>query len=101
MKLKHKVKTIVAIDYNDLDRFLQQHYGFKNYEFVAVEEMSNDSDKEFTGITGTFKHNYQPEKTIAEWKAGKCPGWTTNTLLEMLVRDGHLPAGDILVSVSW
>ena len=96
MKLKQITKTITEINYNDLDEFIQTTYGWKNYEFVAVEECGNDSSHSFNP-TGDVS---DPE-VFERWDKGEFVHYSNHAIMEKLVADGHIPAGDVLVEVCW
>jgi hypothetical protein len=98
MGLEYETKTINEIDYRDLDTFIQKEYGWKEYEFVAVEECSNDSYHSFD-VDGNL--DTCDLSSIDKWKNGGFVHYSNHTIMNMLCRDGHIPAGNYIVSVSW
>ena len=101
MSLKFEVKTQRIVDYNDLDRFINESFPqFKGqYECVPYEEWNNDSS-----------HNIHVEPKISEYNlkdidemltTGKIKSYRTRDLLCYLCERGDLMEGDYLIEVSW
>jgi hypothetical protein len=43
MELKYKIKSVIMVNFNDLDEFLAKRFGLpERYEFTAMEELGND-----------------------------------------------------------
>lgn len=108
MPLKVKTQTIHVVDYAELERLANEVYGrepqggsprqfFNPYEFVAVEECSNDSDHAFT-----VTPNPDDGEAEAMIRSGAAvPIYGNLTLLQCLCADGHIAPGNYLVKVSW
>lgn len=92
-------KTVHEIGYKKLDDFIKSVTG-QEYECVCAEEWSNDSEHHFV-VTGKLD-NYDRE----EWNqfralGGKDSSFILGAILNGLCEEGHLPAGDYLISVCW
>lgn len=94
-----KIKTYTQMDYDELDKMVQEHIGVK-YESVAENEWNNDSSY-------TFSVKREPldkwdKKTLEVFRAGNREGnlWA-HIVLQELVNLNILPEGDFLVEVSW
>lgn len=94
-----KTKPFYTIDYGDFEKFICQVFGVKKFEFVADQEMSNDSCKTF---------NVQSEE-LDEWekkslenfqKTGR-ESFISQVLLTHLCHQGIIPAGNYLINVCW
>lgn len=97
-QLKFDIEIINKVDYNDLDTFVQNVLGFKDYEFACVQESGNDSSNEFN-LDGKMRE--YDLKIIEEWKAGKTPNYSNRQVLNYLVSEGYLKPGNYLINVSW
>ncbi len=95
------------IDYSDFERFVQEKYPFlKGWEFVAATECSNDSSLTFQ----VGKYHWQKSLNIHDQKNWDLANSTSdisnykisaNDIFTKLFQDGHIPAGEYLVNVSW
>lgn len=85
-------KTYTVIDYNELDALAQKVK--PGFEFVDDYEANNDTKYSFS-VT---------EKDVKEFNeaGGLDPKWVSvYDVITALVAAGDIPAGDILVEVSW
>ena len=94
-------KHIFKVDVYDLDKYIKEAFGV-NVEFIAVEEWCNDSDHEFAGMNGNINktENALVEEVLFN---GASPYHMFNTsyLLEYLVKEEMIPAGDYIINVCW
>jgi len=97
-KLNYTTKTSNHIDYNDLDNYIQKVLGWKNYEFVAVEECGNSENKSFS-IDG--KLNEWDLINIKKWKRGQIVHYSNQAILNYLCSLSVLEPGEYLVEVFW
>jgi hypothetical protein len=91
---------VIEVDYSDLNDLVHRVYGNKDYEFVADEEMNNDSTKLYRDVGREGVDSYEEEK-LEKFKKGGIETYITRTLLEDMCRSGHLEPGNYLISVCW
>lgn len=101
MELKHTKKTIIEVDYRDLEEFVKEKYPqIKDYSFVATELCENDSDHTFS-----VKHQdiREFEKKVIESirNTGHIQPYENHGILNMLLQDGYIEEGEYLVNVCW
>lgn len=96
-KLKTKVKRIFEVDYSDFDEFVRAIYG-GNFEFVADHEANNYSSYEFSCPNVHTDFGGKEEASIRE---GKYNDVSVHAIFNTLHKDGHIPAGDYIISVFW
>ena len=96
-----KSKTVIAIDYSDLENLVQIAYDIPEWSFVADNEMNNDSEKEFN--IGVGKLDEYEIKRLEEFIAtkGREGSYLTNTIMTDLYNKGILQPGCYIVSVCW
>lgn len=92
-----KTKTVIEIDYNELNELVKGKLGYKKYRF-GDDGVANDSIHSFE-IDGKLD-DYQI-KECAEYAAGTNEYCSDDTVLNKLCAEGHIPAGEYLVSVCW
>lgn len=105
MRLRHKIKTIIEVEYGALEQLAHEVYNlqFDNsqepYEFVAVQECGNDSSHQFH-IDG--KLEYAGEKESAKRiRSGIIKPYENGDLLNTLCSDGYIIPGEYVIKVSW
>ena len=102
MELKINTETVRTVDYGDLDAFLTERFGFvdEHYEFIAAEEMSNDSSKIINVDKKEFskwdKKDLERALTTKKWECHD-----TWLLLCYLCKLGEIPEGKYVIEVSW
>jgi len=101
MGLKCKVKTVIEVDYGDLEQFIQAETGHE-YEIPDREECDNDTARSFDGIDGNaqgrivgFAEDWAKFKTTGEGQ------YILRDILEGLCSEGKIQPGDYLVEISW
>lgn len=100
MKLNHIKKSVIEVDYNDFDRFVNEIYFKPNeYEFVADHEANNYSSYIFR-VNGKISEDPWTQEEIKSIRSGK-PTRNTGLLLNLLCADGHIEAGEYLINVFW
>lgn len=97
--LKVRTQHVHLVDHKELDRFIEEAYGLEGYSFVATEQAPNQSDHPFT-VDGTYDADDDYDD-IRDIKRGKVPLFRTQLLLDIMCKDGLLPAGNYLVNVAW
>lgn len=99
-KLKFKEEKIFRVEYNELDRFIQEAYGNKEFSVVSDQEGRNDSSLSFGDISDRELDEYDLE-VLDSFKKGKNPGFCTHVILNDLCVRGLIPPGDYIVDVCW
>jgi hypothetical protein len=97
MELKSKTRKLTTIDSDDFDRFVESKYG-GSFEFVAIHEANNYSKYEFSAPNMNMDFNGAVEAKIRQ---GIYPTYCLHTLFNVLLKDGHIEAGDYLIEVCW
>lgn len=113
MPLKMNTKTVIKVYYSDLEEFVNETYGFEGhpmykgstvmlfpYSFVATEKCDNDTDHEF--LVDGYVDEWA-EIQLKQWKDhhGGLACISNHTILDDLCRQGLIPEGTYLISVSW
>lgn len=93
-----KKKSIIEITDRELDNLVHDKLGYKEYEFVPVEECGNDSDHSFD-VDG--KLDKWGLETLEKWKNGQFVHYSNGIVLNKLCADGHIEKGEYIVKVSW
>lgn len=106
-KLKAKIKTLFEVDSDDLDRFINQHYGWAHdhFEFIPDQEMSNNTSKSYD----FKKKNLDPTnildrhqiEELKRFKSGKHESYIFQNIMQELVNNDILPEGEYLIKVFW
>jgi hypothetical protein len=99
--LKHTIKSVVYVKYNDLEQVILEFYG-KSIEIPADQECGNYTTLEFD-VFKTPKYTWDKinEDNIDRFKeTGKYSG-VLRDLLRDMVRKDFIPEGEYFVRVSW
>lgn len=97
--LKARTVTRQEVDASDLDAFVKEVTG-RDWEFVAAEAASNDSDHAFRVSS----------KPLDQYSQGKIDGFLAGDvgsypyaqiMLDWLALQGHILPGNYLVKVCW
>jgi hypothetical protein len=94
-----KKKSIIEITDRELDELVFKKLGYKNYNFVPVEECGNDSSHQFNSIDG--KLDKAELKFFDRWEQCEFVHYSNGTVLNKLCADGHIEKGDYVVTVCW
>ncbi len=111
-ELQMKKKTVLYVDYSDLDTFICAEYGVTQYEFVADHEAGNMSSYEFDISGKTFRDKAESSEAHpeSEWDANAWKKWRasdgasglmTRNILQDLCARGRIPAGEDTIHVFW
>ena len=101
MELKHGIKSVIRVEYNDLDEFLTKRFGLpEGYEFAAMEELGNDVIKSINVCKEDF-NEYDQQYIDAILIDKKPKSYGTGTLLCYLCNLGEILEGEYLINVSW
>lgn len=90
--------SIIKIDDDALDKLVFEKFGFKKYNFVAVQECGNDSAHAFN-VNGHLTE--YDKKQLAKWEKGEFVHYSNRVILNALCFHGLIPAGEYLVKVCW
>lgn len=96
-ELKCKVRTVISVNYNDLERFIKAETG-REYEIACQEEVGNDTEHTYNVEAKLDLYN---AKEWVDFKAGSKTQYILRTILCGLCLEGKLQAGEYLVRVSW
>ena len=86
------------MNYDDFDRIVQEVYGC-DFELVADQELHNDMSWTASSING--EPDPYDELKIEALKSGKNVTWVAYAVLEDLVKNNYLPAGDYVIDICW
>ena len=92
---------VTTLDYYELDELINRtFFGDENvFEFVAHEEMGNDSEKLYQEIDGKF--NKYDEEALNNFLSRKRIHYKTFLALNELCRRKIIEPGNYLIEVSW
>ena len=100
MELKHKIKTIISVDYNDLNKFLTERFDLTEpYELAAMEELSSGMVKSinvYKDDLDEYGQDYLDEFILVTRKPKH---FCTGILLCHLCNKGEIPEGEYLINV--
>ncbi len=91
-----KTKTIIVekVDYNEVERVIEEHYGFDEYCLPDAEEVGNDVSLEWNIDGEVDKWDVED---IKQRKARYC----TQAYMNDLARQGIISKAVYLIDVSW
>jgi len=101
--MRIETKSVHRVDYGDLERKIQEEWGFP-YEMPCDMECGNDTSHEFDGITKAQAiQELQEDTRLMEWvqSQGRKQMWGPRTFLLEMVRRDIIPEGDYIITVSW
>lgn len=119
MKLKHSTETYIEVEYGDLNDLITKHFSFtrertnmdkyypepengiylKEFEFVAVEESSNDTSHTFQVDGKLSKWDEEEMEEMLEKQNYDC--FSTRRILNYLASKGVIETGNYLINVCW
>lgn len=97
--LKGNVRTLIEVDYNEVDRVINEFYEIDNYEVIAYEEWSNNESHTFS-IEGELS-KYQLETVKKLLTTGAIDHYSTRAYLDYMCAEGVIERGEYLIKVSW
>jgi hypothetical protein len=95
-------KTIIKVDYSDLDRFINKFFNIPRecmFEFAVNQEASKDTSYDFS-IRPETPDIEEVSKWIAAGFKMKYPP-SAREILQYLALGGHIEYGEYIVKVSW
>lgn len=98
LTLNSTTKTFIVVDYNDLDTFIREATGVKNYDFMSAEEGPKDGYAHLvvTGDVDSFD-----EERFKQFKSGRIDTYVTHIIMNKLCKEGAIPAGKYLIACFW
>lgn len=99
--LEMRQETVNVVDSYDLDKFIQKVYSLPEYEFVACEEVNNDSYHRFNVKARSIETEEYDNRKLRQFQEGVFQHHLTYALLEDLAHRGWIPEGTYIISVSW
>jgi hypothetical protein len=99
MTLICKTEVTHTVQYYDLENFIREETGIKDFEVLADLECSNDTALRW-GITGQDILDFQRED-FQEFKAGKPKQYMTRCIVENLCAEGKIAPGTYVINISW
>lgn len=92
-----KKAEYIVVDFREMEKKIQDHFGRPDYNIVADNEWDNDSDHALELDGEVTFHEY-----IEKFKAGQRHGmYMIYDLLNQMVKDGVLEPGNYLIEVCW
>ena len=87
-------KVVIAVDYNDVERIIQNEYGFDEFSIPCNEEKGNDATIEIH-VNGKVS-SYEQEDIELRHQP-----YMTRTYMNDLARRGLIKKGIYMIDVSW
>lgn len=98
---RFKTKTVISVDYNDLEDVIREFYGHE-YEILPMEEIGSSQYAATTEMTvkkgDLDKWAY---KGIEALKAGNPEQYSLSYILQDLANNGEIPEGDYMIGINW
>lgn len=99
MELKVNKKTILKVDYSDLETFIDEVYDVR-YEIPCGEETGDGSNLKYL-VEKEVLDKYDL-KRLNNWRMGESEGsFLLSTILTDLCNNDKIEAGEYIVNVSW
>ena len=95
-----KPRPYFVLQYRELEELIKEFYG-QEYEFVAKEELGNDSSKTFFVESDAPLDSWDAEDIEKFKKTGKIGNCRTHALLDDMAAQKFIPPGNYLIEVSW
>ena len=99
MPLKVNKKTVLKVDYNDLESFIFEVYGAE-YEIAPGEECNDGTNLKFL-VEKEALNEYDLQR-LNNWRMGEdMPDFLLHVILTDLCNNGKIEVGEYIVNVSW
>lgn len=92
--IKHIIKTVIEVDYQDLEKLIEEVYELKEFNLASSEEYSNNTAL-LNKVDGEVSV-YELEKILRRETY-----LMTRIYMNDLCRRGHLEKGEYLIRISW
>ena len=98
--MKTKRRSLIVVEHTDLEKEIEQVYGFRHYNLAYEITTPNDVCYLYEGIDGVNK----PEEAadlIDFVASGHIERYTLDMVLNDLVARGRITPGDYLLKIIW
>lgn len=96
--LKCKKISYIAVDYRNLDKFIEDEYSLKDFSCFISEEMNEYAKYTFI-VSGGMLQPYDEEK-LDRFKSGQPEKYILQIVLQDLCNQNKIEPGTYLVSAS-
>jgi hypothetical protein len=94
-------KTVIEMEYGELEKLIEKTYGFEEYSIPAEEEMGNYCSYT-TELTKDEVLDGYDKEDLEKMKTSKKPmQWRTHLLMQDMCNNGILEPGDYVVKIFW
>lgn len=92
-------KTVIEVDYREVERVIREYYYQPGYDIVADEEWNNDTQH----VCEVFPVERDPirERQVDEFIATGDGSFKLGYLLDNLCVAGRIEPGHYLITISW
>ena len=97
--MKYETVTMYEVAYNELEKAIMETYG-RQFNVVADLEESNDSAHRVC-VDKAEELDIYDRKRLEDWKATGNVSYMTHIIMQDMVNNGVIPAGDWLIMMSW
>lgn len=94
--MKYEFASYLQVDYNDLEREIQQFFGWPDYEIIPAQEWNNDTYHVFD----TRLSDWEIPHANRDLEA-KNYSFRLSYIMWAMAEKGVIPHGDYLIHVSW
>ena len=100
MKINMITKTIYEIEYQEIDRIINEYYKpTSKFQFLADSESANDTSHRFRADGDVNAYDQEELEEFKKNNRGKL--FMTQILLNDLCSKGEIPKGNYLIMVCW
>lgn len=91
-----------VLSYHEFNNLIKEKYPYiENYDFVPMQECSNDSEHAFYNINVDSWDIYDDEQWTVDIIQNKEYFFSAEIFLRKLVKDGYIEPGNYLIEVMW
>jgi hypothetical protein len=96
-----EVKTIISVDYSDIETLIEEVYGHF-YEIMPMEEVgSSQYAATYDMNVRTGKIDSSQLKVLQSLIDGNPKHQSLHTIMQDLANKGHLDVGEYIIDVNW
>jgi hypothetical protein len=94
-------KTVIEMEYGELEKLIEKTYGFEEYSIPAEEEKGNECSLTFN-LVKDEEINEWDKADLEKMKTTKKPmQYRTHLLMQDMCNNGVLEPGDYVVKIFW